>query len=377
MGDPAGIMNNIVKLVHSHMKVPAFLHGHHDAPLRRKHTASGCQDADCFHSSKSIQHLLDNNRKWREDLLRRDSSLFNRTAEGQHPPYLWIGCSDSRVPAEEITGLDPGEMFCHRNVANLVMTNDINVLSVVQYAVESLKVKDIIVCGHYGCGGVKAAMENKHIGILDNWLSIVRDIHRNHKEELDALPDDDARYRRTVELNVKQQCLNIFKMNVVQHRLGRPDQPQIHGLVYDIHTGELKEIKVDYCGYFAKLVGDDSLHAFPDGEPTMGIAHRRRNAILDLADGLEREPGVVRTRYIARMLKHETDLFTPEEVDEAIESIKQGMADPNSETIEIKDLIAYFAPMKRKQTEVEAGAPAKVQAEVETEAEVETGTETE
>ncbi|GMF09802.1 unnamed protein product [Phytophthora lilii] len=304
---------------------------------------------ECFYSSKSIQHLLDNNKKWRDDLVKRDASLFDRLSEGQHPPYLWIGCSDSRVPAEEITGLDPGEMFCHRNVANLVVTNDINVLSVVQYAVESLKVKDIIVCGHYGCGGVKAAMENKHIGILDTWLRTVRDVHRKHKEELDALPTDEARYRRTVELNVKQQCLNIFKMNVVQHRLGRPDQPNIHGLVYDIHTGGLKELKVDYCGYYAKLVGEDSLHAFPDGEPTMGLAHRRRNVILDLADGLEKEPGMIRIRYMARMLKRESDLFSPEEVDEAIEAIKSQMEDPKSSFMNIKDLIAYFAPMKPKE----------------------------
>uniref|UniRef100_A0AAV1T2F6 Carbonic anhydrase n=1 Tax=Peronospora matthiolae TaxID=2874970 RepID=A0AAV1T2F6_9STRA len=310
-----------------------------------------CTDDECFRSSKSIQHLLDNNKKWREDLMKQDSSLFDRTAEGQHPSYLWIGCSDSRVPAEEVTGLVPGEMFCHRNVANLVVTNDINMLSVVQYAVESLEVKDIIVCGHYGCGGVKAAMENKHIGILDTWLRTVRDVHRNHKEELDALPNDEARYRRTVELNVKQQCLNIFKMNVVQHRIGRPNEPNIHGLVYDIHTGGLKELKVNYCGYFCKLVGDDSLHAFPDGEPTMGLAHRRRNTILDLGDGLERKPGLVRTRYMARMLKRETDLFTPEEVDEAIAAIRGQMADPFSAFMNIKDLIAYFAPMKPRQSE--------------------------
>ncbi|EEY58063.1 carbonic anhydrase, putative [Phytophthora infestans T30-4] len=304
-----------------------------------------------FHSSKSIQHLLDNNKKWREELMARDSSLFDRTADGQHPPYLWIGCSDSRVPAEEITGLDPGEMFCHRNVANLVVTNDINVLSVVQYAVEALMVKDIIVCGHYGCGGVKAAIQNKHIGILDTWLRSVRDVHRNHKEELDALPTEEARYRRTVELNVKQQCLNIFKTNVVQHRLGRPDQPGIHGLVYDVKTGALKELKVDYCGYYAKLIGEDSLHAFPDGEPTMGLAHRRRNLILDLPDGLEREPGLVRIRYMARMLKRESELFSPEEVDEAIETIKGQMDDPNNSFMNVKHLIAYFAPMKPKEIE--------------------------
>ncbi|TDH67978.1 hypothetical protein CCR75_003464 [Bremia lactucae] len=301
---------------------------------------------ECFHSSESIQHLLDNNKKWREELMQRDSSLFDRTAEDQHPPYLWIGCSDSRVPAEEITGLDPGEMFCHRNVANLVVTNDINVLSVVQYAVESLNVKDIIVCGHYGCGGVKAAMENKHIGILDTWLQTVRDVHREHKKELDALPTEKARYRRTVELNVKQQCLNIFKMNVVQHRLGRRDQPIIHGLVYDVKTGKLKELKVDYSGYYANLVAVDNLHAFPDGEPTISLAHRRRNAILDLADGLENEPGIVRTRYMARMLKREADLFSPEEVDEAIETIKSRVNDADDSLINVKHLIAHFAPLE-------------------------------
>ncbi|KAG7401449.1 hypothetical protein PHYBOEH_000994 [Phytophthora boehmeriae] len=303
----------------------------------------------CFHSSKSIQHLLDNNKKWREDLVKRDAKIFDRTGDCQHPSYLWIGCSDSRVPAEEITGLDPGEMFCHRNVANLVVTNDINVLSVVQYAVENLMVKDIIVCGHYGCGGVKAAMENKHIGLLDTWLRSVRDVHRKHHEELDALPTEEARYRRMVELNVKQQCLNIFKTNVIQHRLGRPDQPIIHGLVYDVQTGGLKELKVDYCGYYAKLAGEDTLNAYPEGEPTMGKAHLRRNMILDLSDGLEKEPGMVRIPYIARMLKRESKLFTPEEVDEAIEAIKGQLEDPESSLMPVKFLIDYFAE-KPKET---------------------------
>ncbi|RLN68883.1 hypothetical protein BBP00_00000723 [Phytophthora kernoviae] len=276
----------------------------------------------CFHSSKSIQHLLDNNKKWREELVKREPKIFDRTAEGQHPSYLWIGCADSRVPAEEITGLDPGEMFCHRNVANLVVTNDINVLSVVQYAVENLMVKDIIVCGHYGCGGVKAAMENKHIGLLDTWLRTVRDVHRKHQVELDALPTEEARYRRMVELNVKQQCLNIFKTNVVQHRLGRP----------------------------TNRTSTASLNAYPDDEPMMGKAHQRRNMILDLADGLEKEPGMIRIHYMARMLKREAKLFTPEEVDEAIEAIKGQMEDPESSLMPVKSLIDYFAAEKPKET---------------------------
>ncbi|KAG4042408.1 hypothetical protein PC123_g22105 [Phytophthora cactorum] len=159
-------------------------------------------------------------------------------------------------------------------------------------------------------------MENKHIGILDTWLRSVRDVHRKHKEELDALPTEEARYR-----------------------------PGIHGLVYDVKTGGLKELKVDYCGYYAKLVGEDSLHVFPDGEPTMGLAHRRRNAILDLADGLEKEPGIVRIRYLARMLKREAGLFSPEEVDEAIETIKGQMEDPNNSFMNIKHIIACAANM--------------------------------
>ncbi|RLN92034.1 hypothetical protein BBJ28_00020604 [Nothophytophthora sp. Chile5] len=297
----------------------------------------------CVHSSRSIQHLLDNNKKWREELVKRDSHLFERTSEGQHPPYLWIGCSDSRVPPEEITGLDPGEMFVHRNVANLMVNNDQNALSVVQFAVETLKVKDIIVCGHYGCGGVRAAMENKHIGLLDNWLRSVRDICRLHKDELALLPADE-RYHRVVELNVQKQCLNIFKTNMVQHRQGREDQPSIHGLVYDIHTGALKELEVDYCGYISKHMGVESMRSFMDNEFPANKFQLRRGMILDLFDGLEDEAGLVRIRYMARMLKRETELFSPEEVDEAIEAIKGKMEDPMSPFVHVKALIQFFAP---------------------------------
>ncbi|RLN50913.1 hypothetical protein BBJ28_00020952 [Nothophytophthora sp. Chile5] len=312
-----------------------------------EHKHETCQS----HDATSIQHLFDNNKKWRETMVQRDPTFFERMAVGQTPRYLWIGCSDSRVPAEEVSGLNPGEVFVHRNVANLVVSNDINALSVVQFAVEKLKVKDIIVCGHYGCGGVKAAMKNKQIGLLDNWLRNIRDVCRLHKDELVALPTQEARYRRLVELNIQEQCLNIFKINMVQRRQGRYGHPHIHGLVYDINTGALKELEVDYREYIAKHIGVYRLHTFPDGELPTTKSQLRRNMILDLAEDHEEEPGMVSIRYMTRMLKKELELFTPEEVDAGMEVIKQELATPNSPFVHEDTLIAHFAPGAAKALE--------------------------
>eukprot|EP00644_Phytophthora_capsici_P011463 jgi/Phyca11/119050/e_gw1.37.218.1 len=303
------------------------------------------QSSSCIdHDPNSLQHLFENNRKWRDQVLAKDPGFFERTAKAQSPRYLWIGCSDSRVPAEEITGLNPGEMFVHRNVANLVVSNDINSLSVVQFSVEKLKVKDIIVCGHYGCGGVTAALNNTQIGLLDNWLRNIRDVCRTHKDELRKIKTDEERERRLVELNIQEQCLNIFKINMVQRRMGMYGSPRIHGMVYDIRSGVLKKLEVDYNGFIAKNMGVFSLHSFRDGKIPSTKPEFQHNMVLHLAEDHEEEPGTVSVRYITRMLKRETDLFTEEEVDSAIKAV-QGKAKnrKNNPFVEVKTLASYFA----------------------------------
>jgi carbonic anhydrase len=319
----------------------------HSAPT--PYTMGDCRGAlKHDHSSScidhgSIQHLLDNNKKWRDQVLLKDPTFFERTAKAQTPRYLWIGCADSRVPAEEITGLTPGQMFVHRNVANLVVSNDINSLSVVQFAVEKLKVKDIIVCGHYGCGGVTAALKNAQIGLLDNWLRNIRDVCRTHKDELCQYATDEERERRLVELNIQEQCLNIFKINMVQRRMGLYGSPRIHGMVYDIRSGTLKELEVDYHGYIAKHMGVFRLHIFRDGKLPTTKPEFQRNMILNLVEDHEEEPGTVSIRYISRMLKRESELFSEEEVDSAIKAIQGQSKDPQTPFVEVNSLISYFA----------------------------------
>ncbi|WP_193408692.1 carbonic anhydrase [Hymenobacter glacialis] len=191
-----------------------------------------------------IQDILNNNRNWVATQNANDPEFFQRMTKGQTPRYLFIGCADSRVPASGITGTGPGEMFVHRNIANLVVHTDINMLSVLQYAVEVLGVKDIMVVGHYGCGGVAAAAANKQYGLIDNWLVNIRDVVRLHDEEIQSIEDEGQRARRLVELNVIEQVRNLAKTNIIQNAMRNDSPPRLHGLVYDIADGVLKDLKV-------------------------------------------------------------------------------------------------------------------------------------
>ncbi len=191
---------------------------------------------------KNLRTLFENNKAWAKSRVSKDPQYFHRMSEAQDPYYLWIGCSDSRVPANEIVGLEPGELFVHRNVANLFPHIDFNCLSVLEFAVDWLKIQHVIVCGHYGCGGVKAAMENNQLGLADNWLLHIRDVYARHKEELEKIADKQERYNRLVELNVKQQVLNICHTTIAQAAWKRGQPLWIHGWVYDLATGSLKDL---------------------------------------------------------------------------------------------------------------------------------------
>ena len=190
--------------------------------------------------------VFENNRKWVAQNTERDSDFFKRLAKQQSPDFLFIGCSDSRVPASEVMGLGPGDVFVHRNVANLVVGTDINAQSVIEYAVALLDVAHIIVCGHYGCGGVAAAMKALDLGLLNGWLREVRDVYRLYQEELDAIEDEDARYRRLVELNIQEQCVNVIKTAAVQKTYMRTGHPIVHGWVYDLNDGLLKDLEIPF-----------------------------------------------------------------------------------------------------------------------------------
>jgi len=188
--------------------------------------------------------LLLQNKAWSEDVLDADKNFFKRLENNQKPKFLWIGCADSRVPATEITNALPGSIFVQRNIANVVVHTDSNLLSVVNYAVKVLKVKHIIVCGHYGCGGVKAAMSNEKFGFLDNWLMHIKDVYRLHEAELDAIKDDEKRCDRYVELNVVEQVGNLAKVSFIQEEWEQGDFPYIHGWVYSLKDGYLKDLGV-------------------------------------------------------------------------------------------------------------------------------------
>ncbi len=188
--------------------------------------------------------LLDGNKEWVAKKLAEDPLFFEKLVKGQAPPLLWIGCSDSRVPANEIINAQPGEVFVHRNLANMVVHADMNMLSVLDYAVRILKVKHVIVCGHYGCGGVAAAMSNKQYGFIDNWLRNIKDVYRLHQKELDELKDEQQRSRRFVELNVIEQVLNVCKTSTIQNAWQELNCPHIHGWVYDVGNGVIKDLKV-------------------------------------------------------------------------------------------------------------------------------------
>lgn len=194
----------------------------------------------------SYDQIFENNRKWVAEKTATEKDFFEKLAKDQTPEYLYIGCSDSRVTAEDLMGANPGEVFIHRNVANLVASIDLNVMSVINYAVRHLKVKHIVVCGHYGCGGVKAAMQSRDLGILNPWLRNIRDVYRLHREELNAIADEHARYDRLVELNVQEQCVNVIKTAAVQLRYVKEGAPMVHGWVFDIRTGLLKDLKIDF-----------------------------------------------------------------------------------------------------------------------------------
>jgi carbonic anhydrase len=197
---------------------------------------------------KSYNKLLENNKNWVAEQLAIDPVYFEKLANSQNPEYLWIGCSDSRVPANQITGTSPGDIFVHRNIANMVIHSDMNMLSVLSYAVEVLKVKHIIVCGHYGCGGVMAAMENKQFGLIDNWLRHIKDVYRIHFKELDAIKDNKQRADRLVELNVIEQVHDLGKTSIVQNAWKREQPLHIHGWVYDVKDGIIKDLDVNFKG---------------------------------------------------------------------------------------------------------------------------------
>jgi carbonic anhydrase len=191
-----------------------------------------------------FNRIFENNEKWIADKLALNPTYFEELAKGQSPEFLYIGCSDSRVTAEDLMGVKPGEVFIHRNIANQVIATDNNVNSVVQYAVEHLKVKHIIVCGHYECGGVKAALNPSDMGQLNSWLQTLRDVYRFHRAELDSIPDTQKRFDRLVELNVREQCINIIKIDHVQRAWYKTGYPKIHGWVFDVKTGKLIDLQL-------------------------------------------------------------------------------------------------------------------------------------
>lgn len=194
----------------------------------------------------SYEKIFENNRRWAAGKTGTEKDFFANLAKDQNPEYLYIGCADSRVTAEELMGAQPGDVFVHRNIANLVNSIDLNVISVIEYAVRHLKVERIVVCGHYGCGGVKAAMQAKDLGVLNPWLRNIRDVYRIHKNELNAISDEAKRYDRLVELNVQEQCVNVIKTAAVQERYIKEGYPTVHGWVFDMRSGELIDLKIDF-----------------------------------------------------------------------------------------------------------------------------------
>ena len=200
-----------------------------------------------------LAKVFENNEIWIKEKLAIDADFFKKLAQGQNPELLFIGCSDSRVTSEELMGMGPGEVFVHRNIANMVISIDLNVMSVVNYAVDHLKVKHIVVCGHYGCGGVKAAMQSADLGILNPWLRNIRDVYRIHQNELNTITDEEKRYDRLVELNVQEQCVNLIKTAAVQ-KANRARGLKVHGWVFDVRTGKLIDLKIDFDKYLNNIM---------------------------------------------------------------------------------------------------------------------------
>ena len=195
--------------------------------------------------SDFYKKIIDGNKKWVESKISQDPEYFEKLSHGQSPPLLWIGCSDSRVPANEVIGAQPGEVFVHRNIANMVVHSDMNMLSVLDYAVNVLKVKHVIVCGHYGCGGVKAAMGNDSIGLIDNWIRHIKDVYRHHHTYLDSILDEKDRFDAFVELNVKEQVLDLAKTSIVQGAWKNGQDLHLHGWVYGLNSGIVKDLGVN------------------------------------------------------------------------------------------------------------------------------------
>jgi carbonic anhydrase len=194
----------------------------------------------------TYENLLVWNKEWVADTLKEDPEYFIKLSKGQNPPILWIGCADSRVPANQITGTNPGDIFVHRNIANMVIHTDMNMLSVLDYAVAVLKVKHVIVCGHYGCGGVLAAMGNKQFGLIDNWLRHIKDVYRTYASELDMLNDPEEKAQKLVELNVIENVYNLCKTSTLQNAWKKGQELSVHGWVYSLETGIIKDLKVSF-----------------------------------------------------------------------------------------------------------------------------------
>lgn len=201
----------------------------------------------------NLDNVFKNNEKWIKSKLSEDDAFFDDLGKGQNPELLYIGCSDSRVTAEELMGMGPGEVFVHRNIANMVISIDLNVMSVVNYAVNHLKVNHVVVCGHYACGGVKAAMQSADLGILNPWLRNIRDVYRIHRDELNAIDDEDKKYDRLVELNVQEQCVNLIKTAAVQ-KAYRDRGLKVYGWVFDVHTGKLIDLNIDFEGILSNIM---------------------------------------------------------------------------------------------------------------------------
>ena len=197
---------------------------------------------------RTLKHLFDQNRAWAEKMTAQNPEFFHHLASLQAPDYLWIGCSDSRVPANQIIGLLPGEVFVHRNIANVVVHTDLNCLSVMQYAVEVLQVENIIVCGHYGCGGVRAAMQNQELGLIDNWLRHIKDVYQKHEQDLVSIQDEGRRFDRFCELNVIEQVANVCHTTIVQGAWRRGQNLAVHGWIYGLQNGLLNDLNITITG---------------------------------------------------------------------------------------------------------------------------------
>ena len=199
------------------------------------------------------KQIFEYNKNWAKEKLLGEKDFFTNLYKEQNPDFLYIGCSDSRVPANVITGLNIGDLFVHRNIANIISNSDMNAMSVLQFAIEVLEVKHIVVCGHYGCGGVKTSMMNKSFGLLDNWLRNIRDVYRIYENELNEITDENLRYDRLVELNVTEQCTNVIKTSYLQKSYLKNKYPIVHGWVYDMRSGYLKDLNIDFIKIFEKV----------------------------------------------------------------------------------------------------------------------------